>query len=583
MPIIIVGCEGYGAYNKGFPMEQKLLGEILLKSGVLTEERLQKALEHAKHREIRLGDALLQLGYASDKDVARALAQQLGLKFVDLTESPPDPELASVVPRDVAEEYGMVPLSMKDGALIVAMAEPPDLYAVDNLRFILNREISFALAGKDSVRDAVSNLYGAKDTPEEMIEGMATDELKELVEEGEEGDGLFEGEDAPVIKLVRAVILEGIRSRASDIHVEPMVDRIRIRYRVDGLCYEVDSPPKRLQNAVVTRLKILSGMDIAEKRLPQDGRIRTTAFGRDLDMRVSSLPATHGPSVVLRILDRESLLLGVAELGFHEDDLTRFERITRRPNGIFLVTGPTGSGKTTTLYAALNELNRPDVKIVTAEDPVEYNLSGINQCQVLEEIGLNFSAILRSALRQAPDVILVGEIRDTETAETAVTAALTGHLVFSTLHTNDAPSAIPRLIDLGVPPFLVASAVQAIMAQRLVRKLCKKCRRPHVYSEDELRSVGLRPDDVEGVTLYRAVGCSACKHTGFRGRLGVFELMELDETLRDMTYRKAPLDEIRHQARLSGMVSLQEDGIRKILAGITSLEEVLTVTHETVD
>jgi len=563
-------------------MEQTLLGEILLKSGVLTEEHLDKALEHAKRSEARLGDALLHLGYVSDNELAKALAQQLGLKFVDLSKSPPDPDLAKIVPRDVAEEYGMVPLAHKDGVVTVAMAEPPDLYAVDNLRFILNCEISFVLAGKDTVRDAISSLYGTKDTPEEMIEGMATDELKALEEEegGEEG---VDGEEAPVIKLVKAVILEGIRARASDIHVEPMADRIRIRYRVDGVCYEVDSPPKRLQNSIVTRLKILSGMDIAEKRLPLDGRIRTHAFGRDLDMRVSSLPATHGPSVVLRILDRESLLLGVSELGFHEDDLARFERITRRPNGIFLVTGPTGSGKTTTLYAALNELNRPDVKIVTAEDPVEYNLSGINQCQVLEEIGLNFSAILRSALRQAPNVILIGEIRDTETAETAVTAALTGHLVFSTLHTNDAPSAIPRLIDLGLPPFLVASAVQAIMAQRLVRKLCKKCRRPHVYSEDELRAVGLRPEDVEGVTLYRAVGCASCKHTGYRGRLGVFELLEMDETLRDMTYRKAPLDEIRHQARLSGMVSLQEDGLRKILAGITSLEEVLTVTHETLE
>jgi len=562
-------------------MEQTLLGEILLKSGVLTEEHLDKALEHAKRSEARLGDALLHLGYVSDNELAKALAQQLGLKFVDLSKSPPDPDLAKIVPRDVAEEYGMVPLAHKDGVVTVAMAEPPDLYAVDNLRFILNCEISFVLAGKDTVRDAISSLYGTKDTPEEMIEGMATDELKALEEEG--GEEAVDGEEAPVIKLVKAIILEGIRARASDIHVEPMADRIRIRYRVDGVCYEVDSPPKRLQNSIVTRLKILSGMDIAEKRLPLDGRIRTHAFGRDLDMRVSSLPATHGPSVVLRILDRESLLLGVAELGFHEEDFARFERITRRPNGIFLVTGPTGSGKTTTLYAALNELNRPDVKIVTAEDPVEYNLSGINQCQVLEEIGLNFSAILRSALRQAPNVILIGEIRDTETAETAVTAALTGHLVFSTLHTNDAPSAIPRLIDLGLPPFLVASAVQAIMAQRLVRKLCKKCRRPHVYSGDELRAVGLRPEDVEGVTLYRAVGCASCKHTGYRGRLGVFELLEMDETLRDMTYRKAPLDEIRHQARLSGMVSLQEDGLRKILAGITSLEEVLTVTHETLE
>jgi type IV pilus assembly protein PilB len=563
-------------------MEQTPLGQILLKSGALTEERLKKALEHAKRSETRLGDALLHLGYVSDNEVAKALAQQLGLKFVDLSKSPRNPDLAKLVPRDVAEEYGMVPLACKDGVVTVAMAEPPDLYAVDNLRFILNCEISFVLAGKDTVRDAISSLYGTKDTPEEMIEGMATDELKALEEEGE-GEEALGGEDAPVIKLVKAVILEGIRARASDIHVEPMADRIRIRYRVDGVCYEVDSPPKRLQNSIVTRLKILSGMNIAEKRLPLDGRIRTHAFGRNLDMRVSSLPATHGPSVVLRILDRESLLLGVAELGFHEDDFARFERITRRPNGIFLVTGPTGSGKTTTLYAALNELNRPDVKIVTAEDPVEYNLSGINQCQVLEEIGLNFSAILRSALRQAPDVILVGEIRDTETAETAVTAALTGHLVFSTLHTNDAPSAIPRLIDLGLPPFLVASAVQAIMAQRLVRKLCKKCRRPHVYSEDELRAVGLRPEDVEEVTLFRAVGCANCKHTGYRGRLGIFELLEMDETLRDMTYRKAPLDEIRHQARLSGMVSLQEDGLRKILAGITSVEEVLTVTHETLE
>jgi len=563
-------------------MEQQLLGQILLKGGQLDNEGLERALEHAKRNNLRLGDALLQLGLVSDGEVAQALAKQLGLKYADLSKLTLDPALIDILPRDVAEEYGIVPISLKDGMLTVAMGEPLDIYATDNLRFILNREINYALSGKDVVTDSITDLYGMKDTPEEMIEGMASTEFQELVEE-RTGEGEAEGEDAPVIKLVKAIILEALKARASDIHIEPMAEKLRIRYRVDGVCYEVDSPPKRLQNAIVTRVKIMSDMNIAEKRLPLDGRIFMRAFGRDIDFRVSSLPATYGPSVVLRILDRESLLLGVSELGFHESDLARFNRIVSRPNGIFLVTGPTGSGKTTTLYAALNELNRPDVKIVTAEDPVEYNISGINQCQVNDDISLGFSNILRSALRQAPNIILVGEIRDTETADTAVTAALTGHLVFSTLHTNDASSAITRLIDLGVAPFLVASAVQAIMAQRLLRKLCKKCRAPHDYPEEKLRAVGLRPEDVEGVTLYRQVGCPSCKYSGYKGRIGIFELIEMDEVLRDMAYRKAPLDEIRRQARLSGMNTMQEDGVRKVLAGVTTIDEVLAVTHELVE
>ena len=389
-----------------------------------------------------------------------------------------------------------------------------------------------------------------------------------------------EKDDAPVIKFVQLMIAEAIKNRASDIHVEPMEDRVRIRYRVDGQCQEVNAPPKRLQGAVLSRVKIMAEMDIAEKRKPQDGRINIVAGGRELDIRVSSLPATHGESIVMRLLDKKAGLVGMEELGFFSTDYKRFKSIIKRPNGIVLVTGPTGSGKTTTLYAALKELNRPDVKIITAENPVEYNIAGINQAQVKANIGMTFQRILRAMLRQAPNIILVGEIRDRETAEIAIQAALTGHLVFSTLHTNDAPGALTRLVDMGVKPFLVASSIQAIMAQRLVRILCPKCKAPNPDPDPAvLGALGIKPEDTKGRNISRAVGCDSCNKSGFRGRKGIFELMELNSTIRELVFHKQPTARIQEQARLNGMVTLLEDGVRKIFDGITTLEEVLTLTH----
>jgi type IV pilus assembly protein PilB len=384
---------------------------------------------------------------------------------------------------------------------------------------------------------------------------------------------------------VNGILDQALTARASDVHVEPMAERLRVRYRVDGYCIEQDSPPLHLAPAIISRIKLMAGMDISERRKPQDGRINIRLQGREIDLRVSALPAYHGESMVMRILDRQRGLISLPELGFASEDYARFLRIIKRPNGLFLVTGPTGSGKTTSLYAALRELNRPDVKIITAEDPVEYNLAGINQCQVRHDIGRDFARILRSMLRQAPNIILVGEIRDKETAEIAIQASLTGHLVFSTLHTNDAPSALTRLIDMGVKPFLVSTAVMAIMAQRLIRRLCKKCREPYVPTGPELRSIGVTADALQGRTVYRPGRCDDCGNTGYRGRIGAFELFAMDATIREMCFRGASTVKLREQAKASGgLVSLMEDGVRKFLAGETTIEEVLTVavTGETV-
>jgi type IV pilus assembly protein PilB len=376
------------------------------------------------------------------------------------------------------------------------------------------------------------------------------------------------------------IIGEAVKMRASDIHIEPMANRVRVRYRVDGVCLERDNIPKRMQGPVINRFKIMAGIDLAERRMPGDGRIKMSVSGSDIDFRVSSLPSYHGESVVLRILRPDSAKLGIQSLGFEADNYAQFQRIIRRPNGVFLVTGPTGSGKTTSLYAAINELNRPDRKIITAEDPVEYNFTGINQCQVNEPIGLTFAAILRSMLRQAPNIILVGEIRDMEVAEVAIQAALTGHLVFSTLHTNDAPSAITRLIDMGVKPFLVASSIQAVMGQRLIRIICPDCK--EVYPDPDpriLRVLGFRPDEIQGRTFYRGRGCSSCGGSGYRGRQGIFELMEMNSSIREMAFNRAPLNEIRKTARAAGMRGLLEDGRTKIVNGVTTPDELVRITQ----
>jgi type IV pilus assembly protein PilB len=557
---------------------RKGFAQLLIEEGLCTKTQIKDAMKAQKEKGGKLGDILVQLGYLSETDKTMVLGKQFGMEVIDLDTYPIDPMVVDLLPRSVARKHQVLPLGREGTVVKVAITDPLDFEALDNLRFILNSEIMPLLASAEAVRRSIDRFYEAT---VETVDNILTEFTDE---EGQEVDGdssrtfdlsAGEDDDAPVIRLVRLIISEAVKARASDIHIEPLENRLRIRYRVDGDCVEVDSPPKRLQNSIISRVKIMSGMQIEEKRLPQDGRIRIRVRGKEIDIRVSTLPANHGESLVMRLLDKENVLVGIEKLGFHETDRLRFEKIIKRPNGIFLVTGPTGSGKTTTLYSALNELNRPDRKIITAEDPVEYNISGINQCEVKERIEMTFGRILRSMLRQAPNIILVGEIRDKETAEIAIQAALTGHLVFSTLHTNDAPSAITRLVDMGMPPFLVASSVQAIMAQRLVRVICNECREPYQPDMKLLMAAGMTSQQIEGRTIFHGKGCRNCNTTGYYGRIGIFELMEMTRQIREMAFRVEPTNVIREQARRSGMVTLQEDGVRKILAGLTTVEEVV--------
>ncbi len=549
--------------------ERKKLGQILLDGGAVTDEQIHRALLHGRQKKLRIGEALIDLGFTSEEKVTRALCKQVGLPFVDLIKNRIPPATVALLPAEIVREYRIIPVKKTPAAVIVAIADPDLSYMLDDLRFQLNVDMQPALATAGGISHALKTFWNV-----ESEEGAPVETSIEELAGGDAGK-----DEAPVIRLVDSIIKDACRQRASDIHIEPLTDRVRIRYRIDGHCREVRTVPKSLQGPVLSRMKILSGMDMAEKRRPQDGRIAMKVDNRDIDFRVSALPAYHGESLVLRILDKEHGLVSLPELGFHPSDNARFERLIKRPNGIFLVTGPTGSGKTTSLYAALRELNRPDVKILTAENPVEYNLSGINQCGVNRSIGLDFAKILRSMLRQAPDIILVGEIRDIETAEIAIQAALTGHLVFSTLHTNDAPSAITRLVDMGVKRFLVSTAVMAVMAQRLIRVLCNECKEPYVPEPSQLRAAGLTPEQIGNATFYKGVGCSACQGVGYKGRRGIFELFEMDNSIRELTFKGASNLDIRTQARMTGgMVTLLEDGVRKVLEGITSLDEILAAT-----
>jgi type IV pilus assembly protein PilB len=556
----------------------KLLGQILADAGKVTPQQVEEAViaQQESKTTKRIGECLVELGYTDQETVSRAVAKQHGLPFVDLRKGKISPEIIGLVPKSVAAEHRLVPIKPNGKALIVAVVDALDLFEMDNLRFILNREVECALATQEALDQCLHEYYGIS-AYEDLLTGSAAD-VEDLTV-GRDYEDIDPEDEAPVIRLVNTIIGDAVGARASDIHVEPFESRVRIRYRIDGICREMDSPPKKLQGAILTRMKIMAGMDIAEKRQTQDGRIKILIRKKDIDIRCSILPATYGETMVMRILDKEESLIGLDILGFVGRDYERFKAIIKRPNGIFLVTGPTGSGKTTTLYAALKELNRPDVKIITAENPVEYNLQGINQCQVNEVIGLNFSRILRAMLRQAPNIILVGEIRDGETAEIAIQAALTGHLVFSTLHTNDAPSALTRLIDMGVKPFLVASSIQGIMAQRLIRRLCGHCKEPYDPDPSELRAVGITPEAVAGKAVYRSVGCDECKYVGYRGRIACFELIEMDTNLRDLTFKRSSTQSLREAARAAGMSTLQEDGIRKVLQGISTIDEVLRVTH----
>jgi type IV pilus assembly protein PilB len=562
--------------------ERKPLGKILEEMGVVNGAKVRLALQtqHDKPGK-KLGEILIEMAAATPEQVTEALAKQFQIPFVTLQNLKIAPEVINMVPRAVAEENRIMPIKMNGRTVTIAMTDPLDLFTLDNLRFILNTDIDCVLATPTDVQGAIQRHYGsaAQTELENAIMTATQTQTDVTIRDDKMEEGEASADDAPVIKFVQQMIADAVKMRASDIHVEPMEKKLRIRYRVDGVCQEVASPGKRLQGAVLSRIKIMSDMDIAEKRKPQDGRIKIAASGHELDIRVSSMPASHGESVVMRLLDKETGLVGMEEMGFHATDFKKFRMLIKRPNGVVLITGPTGSGKTTTLYGALRELNRPDVKIITAENPVEYNMTGINQAQVRTHIGMTFARILRAMLRQAPNIILVGEIRDTETAEIAIQAALTGHLVFSTLHTNDAPSAVTRLLDMGVKPFLVASSIQAIMGQRLVRMLCTTCKVPVKPEPAELAALGLRPQDVAGRTLYGPKGCDLCKGTGYKGRKGIFELMEMNATLREMAFKREPTLKLRETARLNGMVTLLEDGVRKIMDGMTSISEILSITH----
>ncbi|NCF99732.1 MAG: type II/IV secretion system protein [Planctomycetia bacterium] len=557
---------------------KKKVGEILLEKGWVTEEQVQKALAYGKAENCRIGEALLNLEICSQEQVTRALAIHFQLPFANLGKHVIPQEIIDAVPKDVALEHRIIPVARKGRSLVIALSDPLDFFALDNLRFILSTEVDCALAMPDAVDEALDDYYRLAGGYDSVLgEDAGSDEDVEFGRgdySGEDGDA----NDAPVIKLVHMIIANALKAGASDIHVEPMEHHLQVRYRIDGVCQIMDSPPKKLQGPVLSRVKIMARMDMAEKRRPQDGRIKIKISGKEIDLRVSVIPTVHGESIVMRILDKDAGLVDLEKLGFHESDLKRSNRIIKRPNGIFLVTGPTGSGKTTTLYSALMNLNKPDTKIITAEHPIEYNLTGINQAEVRHEIGLDFSRILRAMMRQAPNIILVGEIRDRETADTAIQAALTGHLVFSTLHTNDAPSALTRLIDMGVKPFLVASPVLSLMGQRLIRKLCSTCKETYEPAETELRMIGLTTSEIQGQQIYRPVGCDKCSG-GYKGRLGIYELLEMSSDLRDLTFKKSVSKDLRNKARSEGMVTLQEDAVRKLLAGVTSVEEILRVTH----
>ena len=563
---------------------RKKLGEILVSWDLLDPNALADAVAYAAEHGKRIGEALVELELVSEEDVTKALATQFDLEYVDLDKNVVAPAVLELVPRELITRHTVLPMAKEGNRLKMIINDPLDLELLDMLRFRLNTEIDCVLAPKSKIQRFIDTFMSKVDASmDEAIEEIDRegDLLKDEQRAMKQAKLSSDDTDAPVVKLINLLIHEAVKMRASDIHIEPMSDRVRVRYRIDGVCIVRDNVPKGMQSSVLARMKIISGIDIAEKRLPQDGRIKMRIGKQQIDFRVSSLPAYHGESIVLRILRPDSVNIGVTGLGFEQDDYEHFREIIRQPNGIFLVTGPTGSGKTTTLYAALQELNRPDKKIITAEDPVEYNFTGMNQCQVRDDIGLTFPRILRAMLRQAPNIILVGEIRDREVGEVAIQAALTGHLVFSTLHTNDAPSAITRLIDMGIKPFLVASSIQAILAQRLVRVICQECKEIDPAPDKfVMRMLGISEADLEGKHVYRGAGCSRCGDVGFRGRQGLFEMLEMSNTIRELAFARAPTNEVRRAARVGGMRSILEDGKLKILRGVTTPAEVARITQQ---
>lgn len=560
----------------------ELILDLLVSRGMIDESQAAEARKVAEEKDQHIIDILEELEFVSEANVMMLLAGEYGMDTFDLHNYTIPDEVINVIPPEIARQYRVIPVMKNDGTIVVAMSDPTDLETLDSLRYILKGDVEGVIAPRQQIQKAIEDHYASADQNVETFLDDITEGAIE-VSEATQANALMEEtiedteDDAPIIRLVSLIILEAFRKRSSDIHMEPLEKRFRIRYRIDGVLHEVDNPPRYLQNNILSRIKIMSRMNIAEHRVPQDGRIQIAAMGKELDLRVSDIPTTHGESIVMRILDKSTILIGIPELGFLADDTATIERILAMPDGLFLVTGPTGSGKTTSLYAFLNQLNQPTRKIITVEDPVEYEIPGINQVQVNSSINMTFANALRSMLRQAPNIIMVGEIRDAETGTIAINAALTGHLVFSTLHTNDAPSAVTRLIDMGVKPFLVASSVRAIMAQRLVRRVCDNCAEVVQPEKADLHALRLPEDYFSEHNLREGKGCSEC-NDGFRGRIGIFEIFMVDDQVQQLIYQGAPSGKIRVHARTVGMRTLREDGLRKAAAGMTTLSEVVRVT-----
>ena len=566
-----------------------LIGEILIANNAITRDKLNEGLAAQAERGGRLGEALISIKACSEEQVLKALAAQLELPYqMRLSTDEISQDLVSQVPINFAKQAKLLPLRREgegaDSSVVVAMSDPLDTGSVDSVRLLLSASVSPVLVPTQAILDCINAVYDrAKNEAEQLVDDMEGD-LDTVAHQLEEPQDLLDSSDeAPIIRLVNSLLFRAAKERASDIHIEPQEKDIGVRFRVDGVLQEVIRPPKRFQNSITSRVKIMGGLNIAEKRLPQDGRIRVKLAGRDIDIRLSTTPTVYGERVVMRLLDKSAVILDLAQIGMDKQQLRIMESLIHKSHGIVLVTGPTGSGKTTTLYAALSQINRPDLNIMTIEDPVEYQLKGISQTPVNAKIELTFANGLRSFLRQDPDVIMVGEIRDLETAEIAIQASLTGHLVFSTVHTNDAAGAVTRLVDMGVEPFLVASSLMGVLAQRLVRVLCKECRVPYFPTEEELKEIGLTQQQVRetsGGMLYKPVGCDSCNGNGYRGRSGIYEMMLVDDDIRQLILKNVDSGSIKKQAVAKGMLTLMDDGALKVLTGITSIAEVLSVTQE---
>ena len=569
-----------GGGDEGYE-ERRPIGQILIEMGVLDEQQLEQGLAAQNEKGGVIGQLLVELGFISKEDVLQALAMQHQMPVVNLSELEIPAEVVKMVSVDMAQMYQIVPIDFADGVLTVAMADPRNVNALDDLRFILNCGVQGAVASEDQITSTIERLFGSdRDQIKELMEGLKAEDLDLPLDAGKmDGKRIEDMVNAPPgVRFLNLVLLTAIKDQASDVHFEPFENEFRIRYRIDGTLLEITPPPKQLALAIVSRIKVMSNMDIAERRVPQDNRIELVVGGNPIDLRVSTLPTVFGESVVMRVLDRSVVSLDLERLGMRDEEMEFFRGCVEQPNGIVLVTGPTGSGKTTTLYSLLNEANTPEVKIITTEDPVEYDLDGIIQVPIDESIGVTYSACLRSILRQDPDKILVGEIRDLETAEIAIEASLTGHLVFSTLHTNDAPSTITRLLDMGIEAFLAAATLYAVVAQRLVRCVCSKCKDTYMPSEEQLLQVNLRAEDLEGRNFYYGRRCENCNKTGYRGRNAIFEIMPIDSKMRELILQKKSTEVIRAEAQAAGMRTLRESGILKIFDGITTIEEVIRET-----